>query len=157
MTKPEHGYFWTGAVIGVFAALVLSTVFFAWLWPSSPSAPKAYINGTSNVVMVRGNRWGIAFGVNDAVLDMLGMYGITDCANKMVYVHGSLNAANQRDAVLHELLHAGTCDEAGKSHNKFYNSETEAGHEGIYKIADYMSTLLHDNPELATYFSGETK
>lgn len=128
------------------------------MWPSPPpSAPKVYANATVQMVMVRGNEWAVLFGSEDPILDLAGFYGITDCAHQKIYIHGSLNMANQRDSVLHEILHAGTCDEAGNSHNRFYNSDTDAGHEGIYKIADFMSTLLHDNPELAIYFSGETK
>jgi hypothetical protein len=72
----------------------------------------------------------------------------------VIIVRNSLTYGNQRDTVLHELLHAGTCSEDGQVHNLYYNSSSEEAHEGIYKIADYMTSLLHDNPEFARYLAG---
>jgi hypothetical protein len=143
-----------------FAGLIVGFLFPAFialcLWPDKTPV-KAYPNGESQVVYVRGTRWAVFVGSEDALLDLLDMYGITDCKKQAIYIRGSLTLANQRDSVLHELLHAGTCDTAGDTHNMFYNSETAGGHEGIYKIAGFMSTLLHDNPELANYLIGESK
>lgn len=112
-----------------------------------------YANGSIETIFIRGDRWSIAVGIFDDVLDNGGFIGYTECEDKTIYVHGSLTYMNQRDTVLHEILHAGTCDTEGNPHNKFFNSDTEAGHEGIYKIAHYMTEVLHDNPELATYLS----
>lgn len=120
-------------------------------WPApppvpAPAVPKVYADGVGEAVFIRGSRWGIVVGKKDEILDVLGMYALTDCPSKRIYVHSSLTIANQRDTILHELLHAGTCDEEGKLHNKFYNSDDEADHAGIYKIANYMSELLHEKP-----------
>jgi hypothetical protein len=144
--------FYRGSLVGALIILALAFV----LWPSSPKpvvqvAVQPYKNGYANFIDIRGNKWILKVGTEDEMLDILGMYGITDCATKRVYVHGSLDIVNQRSTITHELLHAGTCDEAGHVHNKFFNSESETDHEGIYKIADYFTTLLHDNPELAKY------
>lgn len=144
--------FIAGTFFGAFIVGVLSFIF----WPSSPTvaAVQPYANKTGEVFMVRGDRWGVLFGTEDDMLDLMGDYGLTDCAKKKIYVRGNLNLSNQRDTMIHELLHAGTCDEGGRSHNLYYNSTSEASHEGIYRIADFMSTLLANNPGLNKYLGG---
>lgn len=125
--------------------------FLFWPSPQKPLAPQPYENGYAQFIHIRGSEWTIKIGTEDDLLDLLGMYGITDCATKKVYIHGSLDIANQRVSISHELLHAGTCDETGHVHNKFFNSESETDHEGIYKISEYFTSLLHDNPDLAKF------
>jgi hypothetical protein len=135
---------------------VLLTVCGFILWPTTPKpvvelVEQPYQNGYAQFIYVRGTKWIFLVGTDDEMLDLMGMYGETNCATKKVYIHGSLDYMNQKNTIVHELLHAGTCDESGHVHNKFYNSESDVDHEGIYKIADYFTTLLHDNPELAKH------
>lgn len=146
---------------GVAAGAIISSLVWMAVWPHYPETPKMvaqpiaavqpFENGSGEAIYIRGSRWVLLIGREDEMLDLMGMYGETNCSTKKVYIHGSLDLSNQRDTVIHELLHAGTCDESGHVHNKFYNSENEADHEGIYKIADYFTTLLHDNPDLGKY------
>jgi hypothetical protein len=119
-----------------------------------PSHLITYPDLSRHFIFVRGNRWSLEIeGPND-LQKYNNTYGTTDCSTKTIYLEDGLGYLVQRDALLHELLHAGTCDKSGKTHNKFWNSTTEADHEGIYKISDYLSTLLHDNPELSHFLAG---
>lgn len=116
--------------------------------------PVLFANTSEQLLFIRGQRWSVQ--IQDNVFFRLsGAYGITDCKRKVIYLEPNLEYMAQRDALLHELFHAGTCDEAGVIHNKFWNSESEEGHEGIYKISDFMTSLLHDNPELGRYLIGQ--
>lgn len=137
-----------GAAIMMAAAVLL--------WPSTPKpevqmAAQPYPNASGLFIFIRGTKWTVLFGTEDEMLDLMGFYGQTDCTKKKIYVRGSLDYVNQNDVILHELLHAGTCDEAGKSHNLYYNSTTETDHEGIYKISDFFTILFHDNKDLAKH------
>jgi hypothetical protein len=142
---------WSLGLVIFIAGTVFGSLFTAR--PQNPTLTANFVDGKSYAVFVRGDRWGIQVGKADAMLDMLGMYGITDCRSKKIFVRSALSFENQRNTILHELLHAGTCDEQGLSHNKFYNSDSEENHEGIYKIANYISELLITNPELSPYLS----
>lgn len=129
-------------------------------------------NEIPDIIFVRGHRWNVAQGLTvisgpdgkpetvDAVLDELGekekFYGITDCPENVILIHSDLSRANERDDLMHELLHAGTCDGAtGKIDNFYYNSTDQQQHEGIYKISQYITELFHENPELVKYFISE--
>lgn len=125
-----------------------------------------------DVIFVRGHRWNTAEGLTvisvskgkqetvDEYLDDLGkgekFYGITDCPDNLILIHSNLSRANERDDLMHELLHAGTCDGAtGRIDNFYYNSTNEEQHEGIYRISQYITELFHENPELVKYFISE--
>lgn len=116
-----------------------------------------YANGSATAVFIRGNRWHIRIGYPDTnrFLKIMTSYGNTDCANHIIDVAANLNIGNQRDTILHELYHAGTCDEGGETHNLYWNSDTAYGHEGIYKISQFTTSVLHDNPELARFLIGQ--
>lgn len=115
--------------------------------------PTLYPNDSVVSVWVLGNEWRLTFGKHDDILDMLRAYALTDCAHKSINIHNNLTYMNQRNTIFHELLHAATCDEAGQVHNYYFNSTDEDSHGGFYKIADFTTTLLHDNPELAKYLT----
>lgn len=125
------------------------------LQPNIPVLPVAYPDNSNTVVFIRGERWGVWFGAKDEFLNFANVYGLTDCKPKHIFIENGLNYENQRDTFFHELLHAGACGPDGNLKNKYYNSETENGHEGIYKISQFTTELLHTNPELARYFAGQ--
>jgi len=137
--------------------LVVVGVVFLLIRAESVSYPphKTIPNKTDITVNLRGVRWGIGIGFRDDILDTLQLYALTNCSKHLIYLRGDLNYENQRDAIIHELLHAGTCDNDGNSHNMFYNSTNEVDHEGIYKIATFLTSLLDGNPELALYLAGQ--
>jgi len=146
-----------GLITGICMMGIVGLVF----WPTpkpviqvvSPPKPVSYENNSINAVFVRGDRWNILVGTKDDVLQVESAYGYTDCSQQNIYIASSLTYGNQRDTILHELLHAGTCDTDGNLRNTYYNSDD--GHGSIFKIANYISTLLHDNPELARYLAGQ--
>lgn len=120
-----------------------------------PTTPvRVYRDNSAETLFVRGERWYIVIGQKDEVFDMINVIGYTVCGGHTIYIHNGLNYENQRDTIFHELLHAGACGSADVW-NKFYNSETETGHEGIYKISQFTTELLHTNPELARYLAGQ--
>lgn len=108
-----------------------------------------------NHVYVRGHEWNIVRDpYDDAILDMRSEAGETDCKRQDIFIRSHMIEPEQRNALLHELFHAGTCED-GDVYNLYWNSTSEATHEGIYRIADYLSDLLHENPDLTKYLAGE--
>lgn len=135
-------------IVGI---LIVGSIF---LWARKPKTMAVYSDNSAATVFVGSHEWNMVFGGHDKLLDLLNVYSITDCKDKEIFFRSGLSYMNQRDSVYHELLHANTCDDLGNVHNLYYNSDTENGHEGIYKITDFTVTLLHNNPELAHYLAG---
>ena len=142
-------------IVMLYLSLVVFGFMFGKHFSSLPQQTLLFADNSNTAVYVRGDRWAILTGNHDALLNIINAYGITDCANKQIYIANSLSKGNLREVVLHELLHAGTCDNKGQTHNLFYNSSSPENHEGIYKIADYISSLLSNNPDLSKFLSGE--
>lgn len=104
-----------------------------------------------SVIFVRGHRWDVVENADtDKVLDKAGLYAVTDCTQQAIFIQEGLSSGNERDTLLHELLHAGTCED-GSIHNLYWNSTDEKDHQGIYKISNYLSELLYENPDLVKY------
>jgi hypothetical protein len=93
---------------------------------------------------------------SDEILNFHHALGETYCQDATILVKKDLPYAEERDTVMHELLHAGTCTESkdGKIDNLYYNSSSQDSHEGIYRIAQYITELEYENPELTHYLAG---
>lgn len=107
-------------------------------------------------IYIRGHEWSIVTGspINDQILESLHFYGLTDCKRRDIFLSDDQPISDERNSLLHELLHAGTCRD-GDVHNLYWNSSSPEAHEGIYRLADYLTDLLHENPELTKYMAGQ--
>lgn len=105
---------------------------------------EVYILGEPWHVILKPKLWDVVVGDNIGTVT-----GFTNCSKNIIYLVPT-NEAETREDLFHELLHAGTCHH--KEGNLWYNSKDVETHEGIYRIAFYMSELLAANPELAKYF-----
>lgn len=140
----------------VFATIVLLTLG-VMLWPES-STPK-YSNLLPNTptdspmqLLIHGERWNLFIGDNAERMSLLGELGETKCQVHAILIAGGLDRIIQRETVIHEMLHAHTCDEKNEAHNDYFNSEGQSGpHPGLDKIATVIATFGNDNPELAPY------
>lgn len=122
-----------------------------------PRAPASFATHTATptLIFVRGHQWVVVENKESTkFLTDNNLAGYTDCAQNAIFLTQKETAADERDTLLHELLHAGTCED-GKSNNLYWNSTTSEDHEGIYKISDYFSDLFYENPELAKYLAGQ--
>lgn len=145
MSKEEGG-----GLISRFLLVALCIGFGYWL--HCPVVENASIPSS---VFIRGHQWGIIENQpTDIFLDKADVYAFTDCTQQAIFVREGMSNANERDTLLHELLHAGTCDD-GKPDNLYWNSTSQESHEGIYKISNYLSELLYENPDLVKYLVGK--
>lgn len=106
-------------------------------------------DGMPAKVYVNGVRWAIVKGDQDNTLDLIGAYGVTDCKQRVILIHGGMTLSGERDTLLHELFHAHVCINDVPD-NRFYLSED--GHGTIAKTSQYIQDLFHDNQELALWF-----
>jgi hypothetical protein len=113
--------------------------------------PYVYPDNTQFQIWVHGVRWYVVLGQNDNILRLLNLGALTECKSQVIFVKNGMTAFQQRVSMLHEVLHAGACGANGEINNKYYNSDTQEGHEGIYKISDFMISFIHDNTEFAKY------
>lgn len=116
---------------------------------------KKYGDSSTHFLFIRGNRWTLEVTEQSPFDIFSNAYGFTDCKARKITLKSNLDYTTQRDAIIHEVFHAGTCDTNGKAHNLYWNSSTEISHEGIYRISDYLTQILHDNPEFTNYLAGQ--
>jgi hypothetical protein len=84
----------------------------------------------------------------------LGFLAYTRCEVRRIEV--KTDVADKREAVMHEILHAYTCQDSKTDfdvENFYYNSKTENGHEGYDRIAAVVADALQRNPSLAAYLA----
>lgn len=107
-------------------------------------------------IYIRGHAWNIITQdkSNDKIMSVAGVDGLTDCKRHDIFLSDYQSSSSMRNSFIHELLHAGTCAD-GDVHNLYWNSSSEDAHEGIYRLADYLSDLFHENPQLTKYLAGE--
>lgn len=148
----------------VFAVLtvVVGNDIYGWFLGTHPNLPyqldslyRRVFEGNGGMpkgVYVRGELWRIHQVTDLAIPDNGSVYtGVTDCKEHEILIQIYIPQAIQRETLIHELLHAGTCFDNDDVHNLYWNSKTEEGHEGIYKLGWYLSDLLKENPELTAY------
>jgi hypothetical protein len=147
-----------GFLMGCLGTSLVAGVLVLAAWPN-PHTPYPQIlpNKTTLQVIVHGERWNIMIGQNDVELKFMDALAITSCELHQIWISSGLDYSIQQETVFHELLHAHTCDETNEAHNDYYNSKEYGTHPAFDKIASVTTTLIHDNPELAKYFLGETK
>jgi hypothetical protein len=74
----------------------------------------------------------------------------TDCAIRVIEVRTDQTDQDKADALVHEVMHALTCDAFGNTNNDLWNNETEY-HDGIYWGAPRLLRFLQDNPQVVKY------
>lgn len=138
--------------------IVVTTLLAILVWPYSPPPPKYsdLLHSTQPSepiqLLIHGERWNLFVGNNAERMGLLGELGETQCETHHILVAGGLDRIIQRETVIHEMLHAQTCDEKNEHHNDYFNSLGQDGpHPGIDKIATVIATFGNDNPELAPY------
>jgi len=79
-------------------------------------------------------------------------YGETDCDNREIDYLDSSDPAELREALWHEVFHAGACIHGG---DEWWNSihPTDDDHPGIYHLADFMHNFTRDNKEFVSWES----
>ena len=77
--------------------------------------------------------------------------GYTRCIDHAIDIDPTQHTYDQRDILIHELLHAETCAVDGSVDNYYYNTANPETHTGIYHISDAVLDLLSNNPELVKY------
>ena len=77
-------------------------------------------------------------------------YGETDCDNQEIDYLASSDPSELREALWHEIFHAGACVHGG---DQWWNSihPTDDDHPGIYHLADFMHNFTRDNKEFVTW------
>lgn len=79
------------------------------------------------------------------------LLGVTDCPIRLIELRKNQNDAEKADTLLHEVLHALTCDATGVHNDKWNNDEDS--HEGIYWAAPRLLEFIQDNPEVVGYLA----
>jgi hypothetical protein len=80
--------------------------------------------------------------------------GETDCENREIDYATSSDPAELREAIWHEIFHAGACVHGG---DQWWNSvhPTDDVHPGIYHLADFMHNFTHDNKQFVSWAEEE--
>lgn len=152
--KFSVGEFIAIGVLGVVSGSILTLD----LSKPTTSTDRTYPDSSIIAVNVRGEEWGIYIAKSgdktDALLRSAGYTAMTICDDDhQIFMVSGLNYFLQREAVVHELLHAATCHD-NKTHNDYFNSGNENVHPGFDRISSFTISLFHDNPELAHYIIG---
>lgn len=137
------------------------------LWGCVPVPPNPtphwtpYFKGdVPTVLYISGAKWDVIIGDEDwdRQLELDGFDGESICVRHIISIHSDLPVARERDAILHEILHAGSCQEPEDKQALYYNSPNMKHHEqGFGRISVVLTTTLHDNPELTLYLAGIPK
>jgi hypothetical protein len=88
--------------------------------------------------------------------DIQGSLGYTRCDTHHIEINEG-SGDKQRETLVHEIFHAYVCNTSDQyflPFNKYYNSKTETGHEGIDRVAYVITDALSRNPGLAAYLAG---
>lgn len=150
-------------LIGMWIGLFVAAMLMKTSTNTPPVASQTHYNDNPNywngnhmpgLIEVRGEKWRV---VTEDPADMpggayLGLYGYTDCDQKAIFILQDIPEGTKREALIHELFHAGSCKE--KEQNFYWNSKSQLGHEGIHRIGSFLADLLHENPELTEYLAG---
>lgn len=100
-----------------------------------------------HTAVINGEQWSIL--EVKKVQDNPTLLGWTDCRTHIIEILKSEPDAEKADTIIHETLHALTC-EGGRVHNEKYDSSDE-GHKGIYFAGKHLAEFLHDNPEIVRF------
>jgi hypothetical protein len=113
------------------------------------SSEALYPSGMPKIVYVDGVRWQIETGWHDEEMEAVEAFGLTQCDIHVIHLHSNLTETQQRDTLLHELMHAHVCDATGKIDNDAWIRS--GGHGTIAKFAQFFPALMRTNPELARF------
>jgi hypothetical protein len=155
MTEGTDGqgglYFFTAGLI-----LIIGYLVFALCAPAPVMAPtKTLTQQMPTMVDVNGINWRIQTVTNIGGPNS-GTMGLTDCSIRRIWI--SDESKRKPTVLMHELTHAAVCMDAltgFKVNNMYYNSESNDGHEGIYRFTNIWAEILIRNPKLALYESGQ--
>lgn len=113
------------------------------------SSEALYPNKMPKIVYVDGVRWQIETGWHDEEMEAIEAFGLTQCDIHVIHLHSNLTEAQERDTLLHELMHSHVCDGNGKLDNDAWSRL--GGHASIAKFSQFFPALLRANPELAQF------
>lgn len=113
------------------------------------SSEALYPDKMPKIVYVDGVRWQIEIGWHDEEMEAVEAFGLTQCDIHVIHLHSNLTETQERDTLLHELLHSHVCDGNGRLDNDYYSRQ--GGHAAIAKFAQFFPALLRTNPELAEF------
>lgn len=113
------------------------------------SSEALYPSGMPKIVYVDGIRWQIEQGWHDEEMEAIEAFGLTQCDIHVIHLHSNLTETQQRDTLLHELMHSHVCDSNGKLENDAWSRD--GGHGAIAKFAQFFPALMRSNPELARF------
>lgn len=113
------------------------------------SSEALYPSGMPKIVYVDGVRWQIEQGWHDEEMEAVEAFGLTQCDVHVIHLHSNLTKTQQRDTLLHELMHSHVCDGSGKLDNDYWSRN--GGHAAIAKFAQFFPALMRTNPELAEF------
>jgi len=108
-----------------------------------------YADGMPKVVYVGGQRWNIEVGMHDEEMNEAEAFGVTLCQERAIHMHSHMTQSNERDTLIHELLHANVCKADGHLDNDAYSRG--GGHAAIAMMAQFWQDIVRDNPELAEF------
>ena len=77
----------------------------------------------------------------------------TYCENRVILYDPDQNALELRNTIWHELFHAGACHEGDSDPEHWNSEEPHKKGDGYYRIGEYLSTLMRNNPELAHWLA----
>lgn len=106
-----------------------------------------------STVLIDGHEWRLESREYMPILDDgSGTLGMTYCDQHLIIYKP--RQYDLRKTIIHELFHAGTCTD-GDVDNTYWNSESKADehHIGIYRLANFMTNLLRNNPKLAKWLA----
>lgn len=109
-----------------------------------------------NLIKIDGVPWGIKL-VEQKQMDDKSYIGQTECGAREIFILKSLNGYDRAETVIHEVLHAFTCD-FGLVHNEKLNNLVDDdcdGHCGIYYLAPKLQKFMRENTELMRWIMDE--
>lgn len=119
------------------------------------SSADTFDNGMPRLLFINGQRWYVASDRDwDIHLTLGHRMAETQCERNVIAIRTDLIESNKKDSLLHEIFHAGACNQPEKEQYTFYNSTDEESHPGFERAANVIYTVLHDNPELTRYLAG---
>ncbi len=117
---------------------------------SNHSHPKADI---PKYVLIDGTKWDLVKYGGSLNYQGSALEAITLCKDHIIYYIAQEDEEELRDALWHEIFHAGGCDKAeGDGYWNTMNS-TVLTHPGIYHLGDFMKRFSIDNPEFVKWAS----
>jgi hypothetical protein len=141
------------AIITAGLTAVVLIVLFSLAWPKPVQAKLAAM---PTQLDLGGVQWRVE--VVDYPGDLGSTLGYTRCDTHRIQIKRGL--VDARETLLHEMMHGYVCGnglQAFDVANLYYNSDSEAKHDGIDAVAYVIEDVIERNPGLAPYLAGGGK